>query len=173
MRPTGSPEALEVRRRLAVGMLLDGYEPAEAAAAVGADPSSVRRWRARHAAGGEGALAAVPATGRPPKLTAGQAGRLLAWVRDGRATDFGFDTPRWTAPRVAAVAERELGVRLHPRYLNAWLGRRGISPQLPQRVPRERDDAAVARWVAEDWPRIKRGRGRRARRSRSRTRAGC
>ena len=162
-----------MRRRLAVRMAQDGYDTAAAvAAAVGADASSVRRCRARYERAGGAGLAAAPVPGRPPKLTARQAERVLAWVRGRDATGFGFDTPRWTAPRLAAAIRREMGVRFHPRYLNDWLSRRGVSPQLPQRVARERDDRAIRRWVACDWPRVKRGRRGRARRWCSPTRAG-
>lgn len=157
MRPKGSPEALEVRRRLAVNMLLNGQEVSEVAEAVGAAALSVRRWWADYRDQGEAALAAGTVPGRPPKLTPRQAQQVLAWVREGNAEDFGFDTPRWTAPRVAALIQQRLGIRFHPRYLNDWLGRHGISPQLPQRVPREQDPAAIQHWIDHDWPRIKRG----------------
>lgn len=173
MRCDGSPEFLEARRRLAVARVRDGYTPAEVADFLGVHLGTVYRWTALADRGGEAGLAAAAVSGRPPKLTARQAERVLSWVRDQAPQDFGFETGHWTAPRVAAVVERRLGVRFNPRYLNDWLGRRGIGPQLPQRVPRERDDAAVRRWVAYDWPAIKRGRRPRARRSSSPTRVGC
>jgi transposase len=173
MRTEGSPEFLEAVRRLAVARVRDGYDPAEVAEFLGVHASSVYRWAGAFERGGEAGLAAAAASGRPPKLTARQAGRVLSWVRDRRPQDFGFETGHWTAPRLAAVVERRLGVRFNPRYLNDWLARRGISPQLPQPVPRERDEAAVRRWVSHDWPAIKRGRKPRARRSCSPTRAGC
>ncbi|MGE5610503.1 MAG: winged helix-turn-helix domain-containing protein [Bacillota bacterium] len=172
MRPAGSPEALAVRRRLAVSMLLKGHEVAAVAEAVEVDASSVRRWRSCYERRGESGLAAVAVAGRPPKLTAGQREQVLSWVREGKATDFGFDTPRWTAPRVAAVLQRRFGVSLHPHYLNDWLGRQGISPQLPQRLPRERDPKEIDRWLRKDWPRIKRGLVGRAQPSSSPMKAG-
>ncbi len=92
--------------------------------------------------------------GRPPKLSLRQTHRVLSWVeRDPQ--EFGFATPRWTAPRLALVIERDLGVQLHPRYLNAWLRRHGISPQIPSRVARERKPEVIAHWVRYTWPRIK------------------
>ena len=150
----------------------EGYDAAEVAAFLGVHVASVHRWVARHRAGGDAALAAVPHPGASPKLTARQADRVLSWVRDRSPAAFGFATERWTARRVAAVVADRLGVRFNHRYLNDWLGRRGISPQLPQRVPRERDEAAVARWLAVDWPAIKRGRRQRARPSCSPTSRG-
>ncbi|MFQ6199798.1 winged helix-turn-helix domain-containing protein [Streptomyces sp. NPDC000405] len=37
-------------------------------------------------------------------------------------------------------------------------GRLGWSLQRPRRQALERDDAEIARWVAQEWPRIKKGR---------------
>jgi transposase len=173
MRTKGSPEWQEAVRRLAVARVLDGGDAAEVADFLGVHVCSVHRWLERHHAGGDGALAAVPHPGPPPKLTPRQAGRVLSWVRDRSPRDFGFPTEHWTARRVAAVVERRLGVRFNHRYLNDWLARHGISPQLPQRVPRERDGAAIARWLAYEWPAIKRGRPRPGRPSSSPTRPGC
>jgi hypothetical protein len=40
--------------------------------------------------------------------------------------------------------------------LSTWLRQRNCTPQKPQRIPREQDNEAIRRWLAEDWPRIKR-----------------
>jgi transposase len=152
---------------------LDGWEPQEVADVLGVNVSSVCRWVERFERAGRAGLEPAPVPGRPPKLTPRQAERVLSWVRDRRPQDLGFAADsgtHWTARRVAAVVAERFGVRFNHRYLNDWLGRHGISPQLPQRLPRERDEAAIARWLAYDWPAIKRGRRRRARPSCSPTR---
>jgi len=77
------------------------------------------------------------------------------WLTDN-PTDYGFATQLWTAPRLRLLIEQEFGIRFHPDYLGTWLRQRGYTPQLPRRVPRERDEREIARWLAEDWPRIKR-----------------
>jgi len=46
-------------------------------------------------------------------------------------------------------------VRFNPDYLRQWLTKRGYSPPKPERRARERDQAAVDRWLAEDWERLK------------------
>lgn len=172
MRTEGSGPVLEARRRLAVGLVLGGEGTADVAEFLGVHATSVRRWARSFELGGDWALAPAPVPGRPPKLTAAQEARVLQWVGcDARA--FGFDSDWWTAPRLARVVEGRLGVRFHPRYLNDWLARRGVSPQVPALTPRERDCAAIGRWFARDWPAIKRGRRRPGRRWCSPTRAGC
>jgi transposase len=96
---------------------------------------------------------------------------VLAWL--GRSpAEFGFATERWTAPRVAELIDRSFGVRMNHRYVNAWLAARRVTPQVPDRVPRERDQALVDRWFGREWPRLKKTPGRGTRRSCSPTRAG-
>jgi transposase len=63
------------------------------------------------------------------------------------------------------LIEQEFDIRFHPDYLTVWLRRRGYTPQKPRRVHRERDDEAIARWLAKDWPRIKKRRAGGARAS--------
>ena len=114
MRPKGSPELREALRRLDVARVREGWEVAEVAAFVGAEPRFVRRWAAAHARDGDAGLAAAPVPGRPARLTAAQEARVLGWL-DQAPSDFGFVTRRWTAPRLAAAIERELGVRFDHR----------------------------------------------------------
>jgi transposase len=142
---------------------------------LGVNVSSVCRWVERFQRDGSAGLQPGAVPGRPPKLTPRQAERVLSWVRERLPQDLGFAADagtHWTARRVAAVIQRRLGVRFNHRYLNDWLARHGISPQLPQRVPRERDERAIAHWLACDWPAIKRGRRRQARPSYSPTKPG-
>ena len=160
MRTIGPPVELERRRLLAVQRVLEGYSTVEVADFLGVDPSSVRRWLADFSQHGAAGLAAQPVPGRPPKLTTTQEKIVCRWVGDN-PTDHGFPTELWTAPRLALLIDQEFGVSLHPIYLSAWLRRRGYTPQLPRRVARERDDREIARWLAQDWPRIKRKASRR------------
>ncbi len=171
MRTTGSPEVLEYRRRLAIERIHDGYSAQEVADFLGVDPGSVRRWLAAYRRGSD-ALAARPVLGRPPKLTGTQEKIVRRWLASN-PTEHGFATELWTAPRLAGLIEQEWGIRFHPNYLASWLRRRGFTPQKPRRKARERDDEAIARWLENDWPRIKKRRGGGARRSCCSTRAGC
>lgn len=154
MRPRGSPEALEQRRLRAIALLRGGMPPVEVARRVGADRRSVRRWRAAHRRGGLRGLAAKPAPGRPPKLDANAKLKLERRLLAG-AQACGFPTDLWTCPRVAELIRREFGVRYHVDHLGRLLRSLGWTPQKPQRRARERDEAAIQRWIKADWPRIK------------------
>jgi transposase len=155
MRAIGTPAELERRRLLAVQRVCEGYTAEEVADFLGIHPGSVRRWVAAFQQDRAAGLAARPASGRPPKLTATQEKIVRRWLADN-PTDYGFATELWSAPRLRLLIEQEFGVQFHPDYLGTWLRQRGYTPQLPRHVPRERDEGAIARWLAGDWPRIKR-----------------
>jgi transposase len=60
--------------------------------------------------------------------------------------------------RVVQVIQRTTGVWLsRPSAWRLLTQRLGWSLQRPERQARERDEEAIARWVAHEWPRIKKG----------------
>jgi transposase len=162
MRKTGSPAELEHRRRLAVQRVLDGFDCVEVAEFLGVDVASVRRWVRIFRRRGWSGLNAERPSGRPAKLNRTQEKIVLRWLAEP-ATDCGFATELWTAARISKLIRQEWGIVFNPRYLPRWLKVRGFSRQKPERVPRERNDEAIATWLAVDWERIKKKRGEKVR----------
>lgn len=154
MRPTGSAAQLEERRLRAVDLLADGKSLTEVAELVGADVSSVKRWKRAWKQGGVTALASRPNHGRPSKLTAAEKRRVAQIVRAGPLRA-GFMTDWWTCKRVAEVIRREFAVTYHPDHVGRLLHALGFTQQKPQRRAAERNESAIARWRTDDWPRIK------------------
>jgi transposase len=154
MRSKGSASELEQRRRLAVRRVAEGWKQKDVAAFLGVSERAVGRWLAAHRAAGDDGLKAKPHPGRAPYLTADQEREVLAWLVQP-ATAFGYPTALWSARRVADRIARQFGVPYHPNYLRAWLAQRALSPQKPARRARERDPAAIDRWLAEGWPALK------------------
>jgi transposase len=154
MRSPGSSAELERRRLLAVQRVLDGYPIEEVADILGVHRTSVSRWVAAFRALGTVGLSVGASPGRPRKLTSTQEKIVLRWISDD-PTKHGFSTSLWTADRLGQLIQRELDVTFNPRYLSSWLRDRGFTPQKPQRVPRRRDPEEIERWLAADWPRIK------------------
>src|SRR5438093_4581721 len=126
-------------RLLAMLRLAEGWSQQEVADFVGVSRRSVRRWQKSLREEGEAGLRTRPRPGRPPKLQAEQAEQVLSWL-DRSACDFGFPTERWTAPRLVSLIDQRWGIGVSAGYLNDWLRQRGVTPQMPQRQPRERDD---------------------------------
>ncbi|MFK4224731.1 winged helix-turn-helix domain-containing protein [Streptomyces sp. NPDC019890] len=98
-----------------------------------------------------------PAAGRPPKLDDAQVEEVRAALERG-AQAHGFEADLWTLERVGLVVERVTGVTLSQasvwRLLTGWMG---WSLQRPERRALERNESEIARWIAHEWPRIKRG----------------
>jgi transposase len=160
MRSKGSAAELEARRRLAVQRVNEGWQQKDVAAFLGVSTKAVSNWVAAYRAAGDDGLKGKPHPGPKPKLSRRQEAAVLSWLaRSPKA--FGYKTELWTARRLAEVIERRYGVRFHSNYLAEWLTKRGYSPQKPEAKAVERDNPAIARWVAEDWPRIKKSPGRR------------
>jgi transposase len=78
----------------------------------------------------------------------------LAALADG-AEPWGFPTPDWTCPRVKLLIERLFQVSYHVDYVGTLLHDLGWSPQKPEHRARECDQAALARWRRDKWPRLK------------------
>lgn len=154
MRPFGSPEQLEWRRKRAMEMLEEGYQPVDVAAALGADRRSVRRWKASVQREGPAAIEARAASGRPPKLDLQQRAQLECLLLAG-AQAAGFPTELWTCPRVAQLIQSHFGISYHPDHVCRLLHGLNWSPQRPQRRAAERDEAVIAQWVKTTWPAIK------------------
>jgi len=154
MRPVGSAEELERRRLRAVDLLGKGQGPTEVARMVGANRRSVQRWARRSERGGTAALAPKRHPGPPGKLDVAQRRRLGAALLEGPKAQ-GFATDLWTGPRVAQLVRRMFGVRYNPKYVPRLLRSLGWTPQRPEGRAYERDEKAIARWVRDEWPRIK------------------
>ena len=154
MRPHGSPEELEWRRRRAISLLYEGHQPVEVARMVGVDRRSVRRWKAAWLKDGQEGIEAKPASGRPPKLSNEEKCQLERELLKG-ARAAGFPTDLWTCPRVAHLIDEIFGVRYHVDHVCRFLRALGWSPQRPERRAAERDEDEIKRWVKEEWPRVK------------------
>src|ERR1700728_1144058 len=154
MRPSGTPRELEQRRLRACNLLAEGFAPVEVARQIGVDRRSVRRWKAAARTGGESAVAAKPASGRPRRLTARHLARLRRMLMKG-ALAAGLPTDLWTCPRVSWLIQQRFGVHYHPAHVSRLLHGLGFSPQKPTRRALERDEERIKAWIEQDWPRVK------------------
>lgn len=150
-------DAMKRRRKRAARMFARGVIQAEVARELGVSRQSVSRWYKDWQAGGAKALNGAGRAGRLRRLNDAQLRGVERALRKGPRAH-GFATDLWTLDRVAAVIETETGVRYHRGHVWKLLrDKLGWSRQRPARRATERDDEAIARWVAQDWPRIKRG----------------
>lgn len=137
-----------------------GRRPAEVARALGVTVQAASVWLRRWKESGREGLLSRGACGRKPRLSAQQRQRLGEGLLKG-ARQHGYSTDLWTLPRIANAIEKLFGVCYHPGHVWHLMRGMGWTLQRPQRRAKERDEAAIARWVREEWPGIKGGPSRR------------
>jgi len=104
--------------------------------------------------GGVQALRNRPRSGRPPKLRDEQRSQLPALLVWG-AEAYGFRGDLWTTERVAAVIDRQFGVRYHPAHVSRILRALGWTVQRPVTRATQRNEEAIKAWQEERWPALK------------------
>jgi transposase len=144
-------QAFEHIRMQAGALFAAGRSQVEVARQLGVARQNVSRWHARWRHGGLAALRSAGPTGPAPRLSDQQLHDLDQRLRQG-ARARGFDTDHWTLARITSVIQRRTGTRYHPGHTWKLLRRMGWRLQRPARRAIERDEQAIARWVAEDWP---------------------
>ena len=158
-RPSPQDEraAREARRLRAAELFAQGRSQAEVARELNVSRQSAHVWHAAWQRDGVDALRSRGPTGPDPKLSAAQLAKVEQALLQGARAN-GFDTDLWTLERVAVVITQLTGVRYHPGHVWVILRHRlGWTLQRPERRASERDEQAIARWVAQEWPRIKKG----------------
>jgi transposase len=91
--------------------------------------------------------------GRPAKLTGDQKARLRELLLAGPEAA-GYATGAWHSPLVAALIEREFGVRYAVGYLPALLRSIGFSYQKARFVSDHLNEVARQQWLTATWPQI-------------------
>ena len=145
---------MEKRRMKAAGMYEKGKTQAEVARSLGVSRQSASRWYHAWSTEGREGLKAAGRAGRSPRITPDQLAKVERRLLEGPG-GHGYKSDLWTLPRIAAVIEEVTGVRYHPGHVWRIVRSMGWSCQKPTKRAAERDEAAIARWVKETWPKVK------------------
>lgn len=121
MRPVGSAEELERRRRHAISLLAQGEKPSIIVRVLGISWVSLCRWR-EAAKQGEDGLASKVRAGHM-RLNPEQFSVLVAALKKG-ATVHGWPNELWTGERVAVLIERLFHVCYTPDHVRVLLRER-------------------------------------------------
>ena len=152
------PEGLHERRRQAVVLFGKGMSRIEIAPLVGAHRNTVGRWIRDWQAGGVKVL--KPAKpGRPKgsgrRLSPEQEARTSRAIVDRCPDQMKLPFALWTRAAVRDYIAQAHGMALPIRTVGWYLQRWGFTPQKPIRRAYERNEAAVRRWMEEQYPTIK------------------
>src|SRR5258707_14108443 len=100
---TLSHEALATIRIMALRRVREGEQPSAVMKSYGFCRTTIYKWirQARH--GGERALRAHVATGRPPQLSQRQRAQIARWIVGKDPRQYGFDFGLWTRQIVSTL----------------------------------------------------------------------
>jgi len=152
-----SPEAqAEIRLRV-INAVRAGMKQAQAARTFGVSRWSVVQWTKLHRSNGAQALAPKRRgrrAGEAGKLSIKQAQRIRALVVGKMPEQLKLPFYLWTRAAVQLLIKREYGVRLSLTAVGGYLKRWGLTIQRPVKRAYERNEEAIARWLAEVYPPI-------------------
>jgi transposase len=134
-------DGAQVRRVLALAMVLDGGPRSEAACRNGMDRQTLRDWVHRYNESGIEGLKSRPIPGRPSSLTERQMAELHQLVVEGPdlATD---KVVRWRCVDLLAVVKRRFSVEVHESTVGKWLHQLGLTRLQPRPVHPKKDPEA-------------------------------
>ena len=136
-------DGAQVRRLLALALVLDGYSRSDAAALNGMDRQTLRDWVHRYNAAGVEGLKSLRSPGRAPALTEHQRAELRDLVVKGPdpATD---KVVRWRCVDLQAEVARRFSVEVCEGTIGRWLHELGLTRLQPRPVHPQKDPEAEA-----------------------------
>lgn len=142
---------LEVVRRVKAG-----ERPSHVAKSMGLGPNRVFEYLARYRQGGQQALRAKKASGRPVKLTGAQLKWLYKTITTKNPVQLQFPFALWSRPMIKTLIYRKYRVKMSLTSVGRMLAKLGLSPQKPLSKAFEQNPELVSTWKQKEYPRIKR-----------------
>lgn len=144
--------AWEFKRRRAIQLMQEGENRGLISRVLGVSPRSLYSWYTQLLTGGSVKIR-LP-SGRPRRMSPEQIETLRELLKKG-AVAAGWHNELWTSARVAAIIRKHFKIKYSKRHALRVVRRYlGWTPQRPVQQLAERDEAAIARWKTEEFPRI-------------------
>jgi len=146
-----------LRRRLITLVEQDGVTVTGAAKTVGVNRRTATMWLKRYRSGKGGLTQQRRGrrAGEKRRMTASQEREIRRIICKKVPTEVGLPSyALWTRDAIAALIAQRYGIRLAVRTMGLYLSRWGFTPQRPLRRAYERDQRAIERWKAVEFPRI-------------------
>jgi putative transposase len=136
-------DGAEVRRMLALALVLDGRSRAEAAAFNGMDRQTLCDWVHRYNADGLEGLKTRKSPGKALSLTKAQMAELLELVVQGPDPVI-HKVVRWRCADLQAEVARRWSVSVDASTIGKWLGKLGLTRLQPRPVHPKKEPEAEA-----------------------------
>lgn len=134
-------DGAQVRRILALALVLEGWSRREAAEFSGMDRQTLSDWVHRYNDAGIDGLKSRKSPGREPLLTEAQKAELRALVIRGPDPDI-HKVVRWRCADLRAEVARLWAVEVHENTIGVWLGDLGLTRLQPRPVHPKKDAGA-------------------------------
>lgn len=149
-------KALEHIRILAVKRVVeDGEAPSAVMKALGFSRTAIYPWLRKFEEEGWDSLVERIAAGPEPKLMERQRQQVKRWILGKDPRQYGFDFGLWSRRIVQALIQERMKVDLGLTAVGRLLASLEITPQKPLRRAYERDPQAVAFWLQNTFPQLK------------------
>jgi transposase len=151
-----SSDGAQVRRLLALALILEGCSRTEAAEQSGMDRQTLRDWVHRYNDEGVDGLKSRSSPGRTPYLTGEQKAELKALVLKGPDPDV-HQVVRWRCLDLREEVARRFSVTVHESTVGKWLHQLELTPLQPRPFHPKRDPAAQEAFkkTSAAWPRMR------------------
>lgn len=136
-----SGDGAQVRRLLAVALLLEGRSRTEAAEQSGMDRQTLRDWVHRYNAAGIAGLVSRRGSGRKPSLTEAQMIELKEITIKGPDPETA-KVVRWRCVDLRGEVEQRFGVQVHERTIGKWLRKLRLTRLQPRPFHPKKDAEA-------------------------------
>jgi transposase len=150
----GSKVAAETRIRVARRVVDRQVTAENAASTLGVTRQAVLGWAKRLREKGADDLLDKPVSGRPPKLSDGDAADLYARIANHSPRDWGLPSALWSRKMVCQLIKNEYGVDLSLQSIGYLLRAMGLSTQRPVFRAYQQDPEAVKKWTNVTYPAI-------------------
>ena len=137
------PDGAQVRRILAIAMVLEGWDRTEAAEFNGMDRQTLRDWVHRYNKGGVDGLKSRRSPGRTPALSELQRAELLDLVLAGPDPQV-HGVVRWRCVDLKTEVARRFSIEVHESTIARWLHELGLTRLQPRPVHPKKDPEAEA-----------------------------
>ncbi len=134
-------DGAQVRRMLALGLILEGHSRTEAAEQSGMDRQTLRDWVHRYNTAGIEGLKSHRSSGRIPLLSPAQMAELRALVVQG-PDPAQHKVVRWRCLDLRQEIARRFSVEVHESTVGKWLRQLGLTRLQPRPFHPKKDAAA-------------------------------
>jgi len=138
---TKCSDGAQVRRILALALVLEGRSRTEAASLNGMDRQTLSDWVHRYNAAGIEGLKSRKSPGRAPLLTTAQKAELRTLVLQGPDPSV-HKVVRWRCVDLRAEVARRWQIEVHENTISDWLGELGLTRLQPRPVHPKKDAEA-------------------------------